>query len=303
MLELYCTSCHDRQWIRTCFDSAWAEVRALASCLPTLHKLILGFSREDVAEYIRRHPDLIDAEDTFGRTALWWAIASNRDHYARLLIEAGADAGNVDKYGNSLLHALVGDTREAGHTCRRPCGIVDVVLKFQPDASSVGKLGESFLHVAAAWMKYCSHTGCKLMQYALRNGVSIDCKNDMGDTALHALLVQPLDDTEIVVGMRLLLDAGADREARDLLEQTPLLNAVQCCKPEAVAELLKRGASYLAKNLDDWTILHTAAFRPDFGVLCVLFEHGLTGLDISAKHHCVSLKHYTFLDKADELSS
>jgi ankyrin repeat protein len=57
---------------------------------------------------------------------------------------------------------------------------------------------------------------------------------------------------------RLLLDAGADVNARAACGTTPLMEAVSCYQSDVVRLLLSRGADPNARNDRGWTPLHCA---------------------------------------------
>ncbi|XP_036261924.1 protein phosphatase 1 regulatory subunit 16A isoform X3 [Molothrus ater] len=83
------------------------------------------------------------------------------------------------------------------------------------------------------------------VQQFLESGISPDLCNEDGLTALHQSCI---DDSLPLV--RLLLDAGADANARDAELWTPLHAAATCGHLRLVQLLLQRGADLLALNSD-----------------------------------------------------
>ncbi|NXQ26743.1 PP16A phosphatase, partial [Alaudala cheleensis] len=83
------------------------------------------------------------------------------------------------------------------------------------------------------------------VQQFLESGISPDLCNEDGLTALHQSCI---DDCQPLV--QLLLDAGADANARDTELWTPLHAAATCGHLDLVQLLIQRGADLLAVNSD-----------------------------------------------------
>jgi ankyrin repeat protein len=83
---------------------------------------------------------------------------------------------------------------------------------------------------------------------------SIDQRGIFGDTPLG--VVCTLGDVEAA---RLLLDAGADIEARQEDQETPLIRAASFGHVDQVRLLAERGASLTARDSDDQTALDRAS--------------------------------------------
>jgi ankyrin repeat protein len=142
------------------------------------------------------------------------------------------------------------------------------------------------------------------LKLALDNGVDVNAKNSEGDTAL---LIAPrqrytkreellFDDSKLskfgsrplfgfgskivweytcytdIVG--LLLDHGADVNAKDKLGWTVLHRAAFDGQKEMVGYLVTRGADLNAKNNNGWTPLHCAAFKGHKEVVDLLVARG-----------------------------
>jgi ankyrin repeat protein len=74
--------------------------------------------------------------------------------------------------------------------------------------------------------------------------------------------------------VRALLAEGADPEARDEDDRTPLLAAVAAANAALVAVLLEAGADPNARDADGWTPLHLASQRRDLRIAWLLVHHG-----------------------------
>ncbi|MBI5190610.1 MAG: ankyrin repeat domain-containing protein [Nitrospirae bacterium] len=90
-----------------------------------------------------------------------------------------------------------------------------------------------------------------------------------GATPLHMAAFKGKDE---VAG--LLLDGGADVNAKDCEGSTPLHVAALGCRKSAAALFIDRGADITARDNDGWTPLFTAAFGGCKDVVELLLERG-----------------------------
>ena len=99
--------------------------------------------------------------------------------------------------------------------------------------------------------------------------------DEIGRTALH---LAALGGQEAVV--QLLVETGADIEAKDKYEKTALYLAAQCGHEAVVRLLMEMGADTEAKDIYERTALHLAAWGGEETVVRLLME---MGADIEAK--------------------
>ena len=78
----------------------------------------------------------------------------------------------------------------------------------------------------------------------------------------------------------MLVELGADKEAKDIRGDTPLHRTAQLGQVEALKALVLLGADKEAKDDDGWTPLHRAASRGQVETVKVLLQ---SGVDIEAK--------------------
>ncbi|KAL8650396.1 MAG: hypothetical protein Q9210_003850 [Variospora velana] len=124
--------------------------------------------------------------------------------------------------------------------------------------------GDDVLHAAV------EHNACQLAQRALDRGVNIDAKRlPWDETALHGAI--GLRHLEMV---ELLITKGADIEARNWNEDTPLFLAIKSESTILVMYLLSQGAKIEARNLRKETTLHVAALWGSARVVELLLFHG-----------------------------
>lgn len=82
----------------------------------------------------------------------------------------------------------------------------------------------------------------ELVRWLVEQGADINARDNYGRTALHQHAISWCGNTE------LLLDLGADIEAIDYQNETPLFAATGSFKPDAVHTLVTRGANISAEN-------------------------------------------------------
>ena len=96
----------------------------------------------------------------------------------------------------------------------------------------------------------------KQVREALMQATAVRGRWSSGDTPLHLALRMAAD----VESVTLLLDSGADPNARNARDDTPLhVAAGTAGSAAAIAILLARGAMLEAANAKDWTPLHVAS--------------------------------------------
>ncbi|KFY30111.1 hypothetical protein V494_08258 [Pseudogymnoascus sp. VKM F-4513 (FW-928)] len=97
----------------------------------------------------------------------------------------------------------------------------------------------------------------------------VNKKNRDGQTPLHEAAI---GGHESIV--KLLLEKGADAEAKDGNGQTALYEAAEGGHEAVVQLLLEKGADAKAKDEDGWTLLHRAAWGGNEAVVQLLLEKG-----------------------------
>jgi ankyrin repeat protein len=107
------------------------------------------------------------------------------------------------------------------------------------------------------------------VQIALKNGANPNAKNNDDSTPLHIAAYH--GHVEIV---KLLLKRGADPNAKNNDDSTPLHIAAYHGHVEIVKLLLKRGADPNTKNNKGRTPLHDAAYRGRVEIVKILLERG-----------------------------
>jgi len=160
-----------------------------------------------------------------GTVPLHWACVADQRDAAELLITHGADTDAVDEGGCTPLCYAASN---AG------ADLVQMLLEKGADANQ----GDPSPVLCAVWRK---EGGARLLKSLLAHGADPDRPRADGDRPLHA--VAGSDATDALEMARLLLDAGADANAKGWSDATPLDLCDSSEHGRALASLLlERGA-------------------------------------------------------------
>eukprot|EP00752_Nemacystus_decipiens_P015154 g13500.t1 len=179
------------------------------------------------------------------------------------LVVGGADKESRDEFGYSPLHLAVQNNRLEAVEELLAAG-VSVDVRAHDD-------GCSALDMAA-------HLGdVDVVRALLRHGSSVGESDDDGFTALHR--AAEVDDPDRDNGdvIRVLLEAGADIEAKTIRDGcTPLHLAAfgRMASSATICALLEGDANVNARSTGESTPLHDACFRSNFGAVELLLRWG-----------------------------
>lgn len=90
----------------------------------------------------------------------------------------------------------------------------------------------------------------------------------LDDQLVDAIFLSDVDD------VRLLLAQGANPDACDEEQRTPLMNATRDCNSELVRILLEAGADPNLRDEDGWTALDSAVYRGSLDSVWLLIHYG-----------------------------
>ncbi|KAJ8669794.1 hypothetical protein QAD02_001053 [Eretmocerus hayati] len=185
-------------------------------------------------------------------TPLHLAMRSHNVEKAKLLLEHGADPLIVNFAGETPLECAF--LRGMNDVLEDPDDDYTTIFTFRTPAEL---LKPSHFHVA------CASGLVGVVKFALHHNISenmkmsfINCRNDAGHSPLHAILEQDNDEDLGKEIAQLLLEEGADVNARDCELQTPLHYAGEERSTEKISLFINHGADLNAISLYGETPFH-----------------------------------------------
>ena len=259
---------------------AGARVRATSDFGNTCLMFAANHGHTETVRYLVSLPEMdLNHVDENGNTAVLAVAEANHADVMEVLIDAGADIEVKGSSGISDGHSPLLLASKLGHL-----RVVKVLVKAGADVCATASEGNICLTHAA-----CNgHT--ETVRYLLGlPEVDVDQAGEHGLTALHGAVMQ--NDAKFADVMQLLIDAGADIDAKDECSWTPLIMCHSCmCAHDvlylasgyqiAITTLLvAAGASVRAEDNDGNTCLTLAAMfgRTDM----VRYFAGLPEVDVN----------------------
>ena len=230
-----------------------------------LHKIILRLDGGDFELEIAQHTAAINAIDSTGRSALYWATKRGDDDVVELLLKANADPNLADNRGTTALS-------EAARLDSVAC--MKLLLAANADVHSCDTLLYSALHCAAEF------AGSKdLIQLLVQAGADVHRRSIYGGSPLF---LTPIHDN--LDAATSLLDLGADIESQDHDGDTVLCQTLFQRADEVTRLLLQRGACYTLNDSNGDSRLHLAAKSGGTTTLDILTAAELRGIDPYAEN-------------------
>lgn len=118
------------------------------------------------------------------------------------------------------------------------------------------------------WFEAAKNNDSNLITQLIEQQFPIETQNDMGRTALHITA----ENGSLNVAL-ILLQHGADIEAKMCDEGTPLMDAVACNQFKMVALFLKYKANPFIQDECEWSLMHWAANEDCHKVISILYDH------------------------------
>ncbi len=229
-----------------------------------------------------------DSISNMGVTPIHEVAASGSVELLEVVLRAGAKLDLLDHDGWSTLHFAANSGK---------ADMIFRLIELKVPVDALCRSGDSPLHNAAIG----GHLDAVLA--LIRSGASIDARANDGRTPLHyAALAARLDVAKA------LLDAGADIEARANDGSTPIISVLRGLREDRDSAamlrlLLQRGADKNARQTTEsgWSALHWAASQPGtLELIEILLDAGVD-VDIRSADLITPL-HATALSRRNDLS-
>ena len=207
----------------------------------------------------------VNATDDFGVTPLMAAVENQFLDAVTFLIDQGADVNLQDSSGLTVLHYATEVSIDPSS-----CLIVKQLINRGANINAVTN-DEKLTPLMLA----CKNKNVSVVNCLLQNGANVALTSDNGWTALHFVVDEFNDSSEI---LRSLLNYGADVNARSIDNETPLMVASRSWYVETVSLLIEQGAYVDLQDEKDNTALHNAVSRKSEEIVGTLLNAGASNL-------------------------
>lgn len=209
----------------------------------------------DKVSYLLEQGCNVNALDSSGKSALYFAIERGNEALAQLLLGKGAnpnlrDIGKLPVLFYAIEHGLDGTVRS--------------LIRFGANVEAKDRSGNTTLHAAVMCN---SHS---IVQLLLEYEVNINKKNDVGQTPLYLAVRQ--GSSQIV---QLLLENGANIQVTDNEKFDPLLQRAILCNQFEIIQLLLENGPKTKRKIKPHTMLHLAATIASRKTVLLLLKHGV----------------------------
>ena len=229
--------------------------------LGALH-LAAAKNHHEVIRILLKHNAPIVALDAEKWTPLHCAAMCENPEGAMVLLEHGADMMSLNDDGDPPVFLAVREGR---------VGCMEAFIAAGFDLNFKGETGRTLLHVGAS-----GHID--MVRYLLQHNelkLAVNAQDFNGATPLHVAR-----NAEI---LQLLLDNGADMEAKDFKGDTPAHYAARHDNSSSIAALIDVGFDIKTSGERGYTVLHTAIHYHRSNVIWYLLDEGVGAALINVK--------------------
>ncbi|CAG0903091.1 unnamed protein product, partial [Cyprideis torosa] len=174
----------------------------------------------------------VNTKNTFGETPLFFATWGNRHSVVEVLLAHGADPNIANHYGTSPLHQA------------RSAGTAELLIAKRAEVNAQDERGKTPLFVATDWNRH------SVVEVLLANGADPNIASEVERSPLH--------QAESAETAELLIQKGAEVNAKDRRGKTPLFVAIENNRHSVVEVLLANGADPNIASEDERSPLHQA---------------------------------------------
>ena len=192
----------------------------------SLHAAIHGRCPNETLKKIITRKSHLDAQNMDGQTPLLLACTYRQNNAVKLLLDAGSNPNITDKNKNTSLHAAV------HQRCRT--NDIKAIIDHFADINAINKNKQTALMIA------CENRNVAAIKVLLKYRADLDIANSDGDTCLH--VVARRDYCKAVI--HTMIKNGADVNAKNMFNETPLMKANKNGNIDATKELLNAGADH-----------------------------------------------------------
>ena len=249
-----------------------ADVNARDVCDETPLHLVPRFWDLNLVRTLIDRGANVNAEDRQGLTPLHRVIEvqgnadEDRFEIAQLLVERGATVNTRDEDANTPLHLA---------SYQLELNFVRMLVDNGADIHVEDNQGRTPLHRVSETKSFSGENCSGIAQLLIEHGADVNTRHENQATILHLASYQ--GQLQLV---RILVDRGANINAKDNLDQTPLhrVLAAEDCPSEdcfSVAQLLiEHGADVNAQNVCGETPLHLVPRFWDLNLVRTLIDRG-----------------------------
>ncbi len=232
----------------------------------SIYQAVIDGDRNLIENLLKDNPDLLHIQDPNGVTLLHTAVITGKIEICRLLIEKGMYLDHKNNNGFSPLFLAMDRGRNA---------IAGLLIDKGADIDGRGYRNRTILHMAV------NSGNLSVLKMILKRHPDLSEEDIAGDTALDLLFTRGyLEEETGNAILKLMIDNGADVNAKDHNGTSILIRAVEHKLTEAAIYLIKSGSNVSESDFDGMTTLHHAVVLGSIELVKAIVERNV---DLNAK--------------------